>query len=192
MDGLDAEYVEIIAEVGAERARYIAAAATDLAVQIRSEADTLGTAQITRANRASVPVLGSLPRQTFFESRLWRYQLAEAADRLAADTLHWGAPIPRCTGEEMVLHLVLHRAADAAGCPPEQVLDWPEDNSTPTQGWGDLFEYLFEDHDVLLLYQLPVENLEAARGINVAPRRWFSEFETAYPLPPRTGPAVAR
>lgn len=191
MDDLDAEFADIIAEVGAVRAEHIAAAGESLAAQIRAEADVLGTAPITADNCHQVPVLGSIPRQTFSESLLWRYQLAQAAARLAADTRRWGAPIPRCTGEEMALHLILHRAAATAGCPRDRVFDWPDNDGTPAEGWGDLFEYLFEDHDVLMLHHLPVDEMEAQRGLNLAPRQWFSEFETAVTLPPRSGPLAA-
>ena len=191
MDGVDAEFAEIIAEVGSVRAGHIAATADSLAAQIRSEADALGTSSITRANRSHVPVLGSLPSQTFSQSRFWRHQFAEAAVALAGDTRRWGAPIPRCTGEEMALHLILHRAAADAGCPRGRVLDWPDGGSATTQGWGDLFEYLFEDHDVLMLHHILVEVLEAQRGVNLAPQQWFTEFATAIELPPRPGPVSA-
>lgn len=192
MDDLDAEYAEIIADVGPIRAGLIAAAGESLAAQIRVEADGLGSAPLSEANRDRAPILGSLPPQTFSQSLLWRYQLAEAAARLAADTRRWGAPIPRCTGEEMALHLILHRAAGAGGCPRDRLFDWPDGDSSPEAGWGDLFEYLFEDHDVLMLHELPVEELEEQRGLNLAPRQWFTEFSTAVTLPPRTGPVSAR
>lgn len=196
MDDLDAEFVEMIADVGSVRAGHIAAAGDELATQIRSEADALGASSITEANRGAAPVLSSLPRQTYSESLLWRYQFAEAAAALAADARRWGAPVPRCTGEEMALHLILHRAAAAAGCPRSKVFEWPDDDlSRPDRGpgWGDLFEYLFQDHDVLLLHEMPAEETEALRGVNLHPRRWFTEFSAPFEIPPRTAvPAPTR
>ena len=128
-----------------------------------------------------------LPQQTFGQSRFWRYQLAAAAEALAGDTDRWGAPVPRCTGEEMVLHLTLRRAAADAGCPPQQVFAWPED-PTRDHGWGDLFEYLFQDHDVLMLYDVPEYGMSDLGTVNIEPHQWFTEFSLPYPVPERHRP----
>jgi hypothetical protein len=153
-------------------------------MQTLPDADHLGTRAVTTVNCAELQILGELPSQTFTQSRFWRYQLAAAADALAADTRTIGAPIPRCTGEEMILHLVLRRAAAAAGCPPGQVFDWPNDASH-AEGWGDLFEDLFQDHDVLMLYDAPQYGMTHLGGVNMQPNQWFSEFSLPYPVPAR-------
>lgn len=183
MDDLDEEFLEVISAVG-PRPHQIVAAAKALAAEIRTEADHLGTAPVDVTNHHEVKVLGSLPPQTFGQSRLWRYQLATAAEVLASDTRRWGAPVPRCTGEEMMLHLVLRRAAVQAGCPPEQIEHWPDDPGRD-HGWGDLFEYLFEDHDVLMLYDSALDGTSFLGGVNMEPRQWFTEFTLPYPVPPR-------
>ncbi|MGN7158223.1 hypothetical protein ACTHRK_19305, partial [Dietzia cercidiphylli] len=81
----------------------------------------------------------------------------------------WGAPVPRCTGEEMALHLILHRTTTATG-----------------QSWSDLAEDLFQDNDVLTLYDLPVDAVTGLiGGVQLTPSQWFTEFTTPFPLPPR-------
>ncbi|WP_293003105.1 hypothetical protein [Mycobacterium sp.] len=183
MDDLDAEFLEIIATVGPRRC-HIVAAAEQLAIAIRAEADQLDTAPIDAANQREFAVLGSLPPQTFTQSRLWRYQLANAAEVLAGDTRRWGAPVPRCTGEEMMLHLILRRAAADAGCPPQQLFAWPDDPARQ-HGWGDLFENLFQDNDVLMLYDAAKHGRSDLGGVNMNPPQWFSEFSLPYPVPSR-------
>ncbi|CAN3132231.1 hypothetical protein ACNUDN_30345 [Mycobacterium sp. smrl_JER01] len=184
------ELTELVGEVGEDRRPRIAQAAKALAEAIRAEADTLGTAAIAYGNQNAVPVLASLPPQTFTQSRFWRYQLATAADNLAADTDTIGAPIPRCTGEEMMLHLILRNAAIASGCPPDRIHDWPEDPTSCDDGWGDLYEYLFEDHDVLMLYEAASHDMNGLGALNMEPGQWFSEFIPAVPVPDRPASAT--
>jgi hypothetical protein len=140
------------------------------AADIRADADFLCTAAVNDSNPDDLRVLGALPSQTFDQSQFWRHQLADAATRLGEeDTSRWGTPVPRCTGEEMVLHLILRRAAVAdTGSPPNEACGWP-DSANP-RGWGDLFEFLFQDHDVLMLYDMPAEGAESAAGaVNLLP-----------------------
>lgn len=52
--------------------------------------------------------------------------------------------------------------------------------------WDQLSELLFQDHDVLTLYDLPPEATESlAGGVNLHPVRWFSEFTLPFPMPDR-------
>ena len=172
---VDDELAELISLVGPRRRTYIVEAAEAVAAAIRADADALGTQAVTLENRAELQILGALPPQTFTQSRFWRCQLASAAHALAADTRTIGAPIPRCTGEEMILHLVLRRAAVDAGCPPGQVFAWPDD-ARRDQGWGDLFACLFHDDDVLMLYDAAKYKMSDLGGVNMQPSQWFSEF----------------
>lgn len=171
----DDEFGEIVAMIPARQAELIAQAGDEIAADIRSDADTLSSAAVAEANREELRVLSALPAVTFDQSRLWRYQLAAAAERLAGDTRRWGAPIPRCAGEEMALHLILRRAKSLAR--PRQVR---------RGSWDLLFEVLFQDHDVLMLFELPPDAAESlAGGVNLHPRRWFSEFTLPFPMPDR-------
>lgn len=184
MTDLDPEFVELIDTVGPRRAGMIDTAAREVATAIRSDADTLGTAAVAGDQ---LHILNTLPDCTFTQSRFWRYQLAECATRLADDTARWGAPVPRCTGEEMVLHLILTRAAVAdTGLPAAQALAWPDYPDDPAT-WGDLATDLFQDNDVLALYDLPAHAVtDFAGGIHLAPAQWFTEFTTDFPVPDRT------
>lgn len=179
----DPEFVELIDAVGERRARALIAAAVEVAADIRADADELGTYPV---DRARLRVLGLLPSITFEQSRFWRYQLAECADRLAQDTLRWGAPVPRCTGEEMVLHLIVGRAAAAnTGLLATQAMVWSGNPADPDT-WGDLSADFFQDHDVLTLYDVPAEAVtKLVGGVNLVPAEWFTEFTTPYRLPNR-------
>lgn len=171
----DDEFGDIADMITPQQATLIVQAANDLAADIRREADDLGSDPLTDTTRDQARVLSSLPPVTFDQSLLWRYQLAEAADRLGADTRRWGAPIPRCTGEEMALHLILRRAKDMAR--PRQVR---------LGSWDLLSEVLFQDHDVLTLFDVPPDAVESlAGGVHLHPRRWFSEFALPFPMPDR-------
>lgn len=169
------EFREIVEMVSPAQAALIADAADSIAAAIRSDADMLGSDAVSEHTGAQLQVLQALPAITFGQSRLWRYQLAEAADRLAGDTRRWGVPIPRCTGEEMVLHLILRRAQSMAR--PRQVR---------RGSWEELSQELFQDHDVLTLYDLAPEATESlAGGLNLHPLRWFSEFSLPFAMPDR-------
>lgn len=181
---LDPELIAVIDTVGARRRNLITAAGVELAADIRADADDLDTSQVVVGGRF-LRVLDLLPPQTFTHSKLWRHQLAAAAEALAQDTRRWGAPLPRSTGEEMALHLILRRAATADGCPPNRVEDWPDEPHRPGDGWGDLFDCLFQDHDVLMLYDLPEADMDDLRCVNIDPQHWFSPFELPFPTPPR-------
>ena len=170
-DSVDDEYAEIVAEVGARRRAQIITHADAVATDIRADTEQLGTAPVDPTNRGALRILGLLPPQTFAESAFWRHQLATAADNLRDETLRWGAPIPRCTGEEMVLYLILQRAQKASRSPNQ---------------WYNLFEILFQDEDVLMLYDMPPEAAESiADAVNLAPNRWFTEFTVPFPVPDR-------
>lgn len=68
MRELDAEFVEIIEAVGPRRATALATAAAEVAADIRSDADTLGTNEVTAAGARLLRVLGDLPQITFGQS----------------------------------------------------------------------------------------------------------------------------
>lgn len=181
---LDPEFVDLIEAIGPRRGQALSVAAHEVAEAIRADADLLGTAAVSGDR---LQVLAALPSCTFTQSRFWRYQLAECASRLASDSQQWGAPVPRCTGEEMVLHLILTRAAVTdTGLPAAQAMAWPKDPDNPDT-WGDLATDLFQDDDVLALYDLPAEAVAKwVGGVNLEPADWFTEFTTEYPLPDRT------
>lgn len=179
----DPEFVELIDAVGERRAQALAAAAVAVAGDIRADADELGTDPV---DGRRLKVLSQLPSITCGQSRFWRYQLAECADRLAQDALRWGVPVPRCTGEEMVLHVILRRAAAAdTGLPATQAIVWLDNPEVPDT-WRDLATDLFQDDDVLTLYDGSADAVtELVGGVNLLPVEWFTEFTTPFPVPDR-------
>lgn len=49
-----------------------------------------------------------------------------------------------------------------------------------------LAEDLFQDNDVLTLYDIPVDAVTGPiGGVQLTPSQWFTEFTTPFPLPPR-------
>lgn len=170
------EFSDVVAQVNARQQAWISSAGDAVARSVYADADLLGTLAIDERNRNYLEVLDTLPAVTFRESQLWRYQLGHAAQRLADDTRRWGAPIPRCTGEEMMLHVILQRAMRMAKV-----------RKNRTARWDDLFEYLFQDHDVLCLYDMPTSAVYAhLPGVaNLETHQWFSEFGLPFPMPDR-------
>lgn len=172
---LDDEFAEIIALITPRQRECIILAADSVARDIKSDAAVLGGSAVSTRNSDQLLVLNQLPQATFAQSGFWRYQLAQAAQRLAEDTRRWGAPVPRCTGEEMMLHIILRRAMSLARVRKDRA-----------HRWYDLFEYLLQDHDVLILYDMPADVAESiVTAVNLDPRRWFSEFTLPYPVPDR-------
>lgn len=169
---ISAELAEIVAEVGPRRAALITETAAAVAAEIRADATALGPRPVTSWNRHYLRLLGSLPPATFAQGQSWRLALADAAERLGADARLIGAPVPRCSGEEMMLHIILQRASRISPGGPDD--------------WADLFEILFQDHDILLLYDMPAEAAETAiDAANLRVEEWFTEFDHPYTVPTR-------
>lgn len=128
-------------------------------------------------------VFGEYPATTWGQPAGWRRQAARAFDDLAADAEAGRAPRPRCTGEEMALHLILDRAAalHAGGHVDYQLAGIP---AHPRDGdWAGPLDYLFEDHDVLVLF----DGAAPGDGVNLDPPAWFEAFEPPRARDPRRG-----
>lgn len=117
------------------------------------------------------------PHVTWAETVEWRRQAARAYDDLATDIDNGIWPLPRCSGEELALHTLLARLRDwtsdreafptlseeLAPLPPH-----PDD-----ENWNGAWEHLFQDHDILDLY----DGVSDAVAANVPELRWFDEFD---------------
>uniref|UniRef100_UPI003F490736 hypothetical protein n=1 Tax=Amycolatopsis sp. CA-096443 TaxID=3239919 RepID=UPI003F490736 len=95
-------------------AQLLAAAAEDLAEQGRWELTGLGDLPYERGGEDDW-----LPGETFFgqlpplcdrQNAAWRMAMVRAVLDLRDDLLAGRAPLPRCTGEEVALHLIMHHA----------------------------------------------------------------------------------
>ncbi|MBB4138200.1 hypothetical protein [Gordonia humi] len=184
-ESLDPEFVDLIDTIGHRRSAILATAAQSVADDVRRDADYLDTAA-AHSDDTGLQVVHLLPEITWSQSKFWRHQLAAAADRIAHDIQRWGAPVPRCTAEEMTVHLALRRAAVLdTGLPARWAMTTSDRGGLPDT-WGDLGQYLVQDDDVLMLYDVPPEAVaELAGGVNLSPTQWFTEFTTPFPMPDR-------
>jgi hypothetical protein len=109
----------------------------------------------------------------------WRAQ-ARCFDDLAAEAESGTDPQPRCTGEEMALHLILGRARAIAADEPEvrpELVDGT--NAHPSDDdWDGPLDFLFHDHDVPTLFD-DIETLPGAA--NLEPEHWFAPFADTKP-----------
>jgi hypothetical protein len=117
--------------------------------------------------------------------RVWTSRFA-ACFLYIADCLAIGeVPFPRCTGEEMALHLALDHALDVTETDDEsynELLQTPLDTDTdwPRDLW-------FQDHDVLMLFDEQFDEkfdealddsvLESLGAANLDPSKWFFPFK---------------
>lgn len=130
---------------------------------------------------------GALPRVTWQMPVQWRRLMARACDDLAGDLAAGRKPHPRCLAEEVALFLALESEAqvhlemtqdredaDHEGLPAHR------DDYT----WDFCLDILFEDHDVMLLFDPRFDGAEdpgselnrlQAMG-DMRPQRWFENF----------------
>ncbi|MFD7592589.1 hypothetical protein ACFV6D_06080 [Kitasatospora sp. NPDC059812] len=142
-------------------------------------------------------VLDELPSQTWRMDGAWRRQFVRCFDDLADDIRGGRLPSPRCTGEEMALHLCLQYASS-------MTLDEPDFVAEITAGipadeedydWRTCSDLLFEDHDVLFLYDPwlssvadPRSSLHHQMGIAyLQPEEWFKPFRSENARDPERG-----
>ncbi|MEU1535533.1 hypothetical protein [Streptomyces fagopyri] len=92
----------------------------ELADQAWQEVSVLGKQPAARSGGG---LFGGLPRVTWHQDTSWRRQLARTFDDLAADCTAGTGVEPRCTGEEMALHLGIARARDLTHNRPRLVAD---------------------------------------------------------------------
>ncbi|MFJ5885298.1 hypothetical protein [Kitasatospora cineracea] len=141
--------------------------------------------------------LGRLPSQTWRMSAAWRRDFVRCFDDLAADIRDGGLPKPRCTGEEMALHIALEHASAMTLDEPDLVANFVEGISAEAgdYDWSECSDLLFEDHDVLFLYDpwlSSVAEPESSVGnyMGVAylrPQDWFKPFYAENARDPKRG-----
>lgn len=90
----------------------VAQVARELADTVFADTHLLGDRPVQPSSDAVV--LAEFPECTWAQDATWRRTMARAFDDLAADTAAGTDPEPRCTGEEMALHLIIDRARTAS------------------------------------------------------------------------------
>ncbi|GGR64495.1 MULTISPECIES: tetratricopeptide repeat protein [Streptomyces] len=127
-----------------------------------------------------------LPSQTWDQGLEWRRRMIQAFDDLAADIREGRVPRPRCTGEEMALHLALEQAAAITDDSPDLAEEFTEGvpGRPDDYDWFACKDLLFEDHDVLMLYEPWMEGIESPDSavnqhlgmVHLRPEDWFKPF----------------
>lgn len=191
--GDDEEYEDVLT---ARTAAVLALAGEELSTQAWQDVQALGDEPL---RRGAGGVFGQLPSITLRRDGQWRRQLARAFDDLTGDLRSAAGPTaePRCTGEEMALHLMISRARSITANRPKSVRDLVAElpASEADYDWSGCSEILFEDHDVLMLFddQLdgmadPESDVHQSMGmVNLAADDWFEPFRTDNARDPHRG-----
>ncbi|GHE40337.1 hypothetical protein GCM10017673_48400 [Streptosporangium violaceochromogenes] len=131
-----------------------------------------------------------LPRIAWRCDADWRRQFARACDDLAEDLERGEWPIPRTAAEELALHLAIR---DAPG-QKEMLQEQDEHEALPDHAddydWHMCSTLLFQDHDVLMLYDDGFDGVEADGEANrhlgldhtLHPANWFKPFNSGQPI----------
>ncbi|MFC5724159.1 hypothetical protein ACFP1Z_28730 [Streptomyces gamaensis] len=158
----------------------------ELSDEAWQEAVALGDEPV---RRGADGLFGALPPVTFRQDHVWRRQMARTFDDLGDDLAAGTELEPRCTGEEMALHLGIARAKALERNRPrlvrEVVAGLPEHRSD--FDWFACSSDLFQDHDVLMLFDAALDGIEdsgsdvnqALGMVNLAPLDWFTPFGPA-------------
>jgi hypothetical protein len=168
----------------------------NLADEAHDDADLRGDEPVSGKNADGWSVFDRLPRITWGMDSEWRRQFAHACEDLAGDLAAGEWPRPRCTAEEMALHLAIK---DAPGYQEMGQEDEDEDEhheALPKHrddyDWHMCSGLLFEDHDVLMLYDATLDGFEDPGGdlnqeYGVGDLRagaWFKSFAHLDPREP--------
>ncbi|MEW2325342.1 hypothetical protein AB0926_30330 [Streptomyces griseoincarnatus] len=181
-------------ELTTRTAAVLRVALEQLSEQIWQDVTDMGDAP---ARRGEGRVLGSLPPITFGQDLQWRRQMARCFDDLAAELAETHAVRPLCTGEEMALHLGIDRAKSLTRNRPRLVAETVEGLGEDRRDfdWDWCSDVLFEDHDVLMLFDASLDGIED-RGneinqtlglANLAAADWFKPFRPRQARDPDRG-----
>jgi hypothetical protein len=141
------------------------------------------------------PVAGSAwaifdlyPVLTYRQDAIWRRQAARAYDDLTEDLEAGRWPRPRCPAEELALHQCLQHLIDWEQDPEFGPIRWDELEELPAhegdRDWGGALTGLFQDHDILNLYDLDRDGIEDPDSLenqitgmgDYRPAAWFNWF----------------
>ncbi|MEV8238354.1 hypothetical protein AB0P23_24170 [Rhodococcus sp. NPDC077669] len=123
-----------------------------------------------------ISILSEFPPLTWKQSASWWRQQARCFDDLALEAQAGIDPDPVCTGEEMALHLVLGRARAMATDESDRRMDLVGDIAAHDNDndWEGPLDFLFQDHDVLTLFDNDTKPHPGA--VNLVPAEWFTPF----------------
>lgn len=173
-----------------------------LAGSAHDDAEEFGDRPLTPGGSdENAGVLARLPKVTYHAGLEWRLRFARAVEDIRGDLENGWWPEPTCTAEEIALHLAVEDARTAVG-----------DARTATGRHGarglpahrddhdfdTCEELLFQDTDVLMLYDAGLDGIEDPDGeINVRlgigdlrPAAWFEPFLNVTPRDSGSGPGA--
>ena len=162
-----------------------------MADQAFDDIEEHGSEPVERDDRGDWLFFDGLPRITWNQDANWRRQVARACDDLAGDLACGDWPLPRNNAEEIVLHLAIEDGPDCLE-EKEDARDERHD-ALPRHGddydWGMCSEVLFQDHDVLMLYDESLDGIEDPgseanvylRMGDMRPAAWFEYFNNVEP-----------
>lgn len=142
------------------------------------------------------------------DNTAWEARMAATVRDLGLRVVAGQVPYPRCTAEEMALHVTLDAAQDFLDIFLDQGM-WKGVAALPERGRADtqpadavaalraelqvLQDILFEDHDVLMLFEPELDGIESDADVidrmglaNLHPKDWFLPFRTQVGASPRT------
>lgn len=145
-----------------------------------------GSDPVTRENANDWNLFDRFPRITWRTDADWRRQVARACEDLSRDLAAGSWPIPRNNAEEMVLHLAIE---DAPGYQDEAEDSEDERHEALPKhaddySWDQCSDLLFQDHDVLMLFDRGLDGFEDPdtdinkqfRVGDLRPEAWFTPF----------------
>ncbi|MFM9499871.1 hypothetical protein ACKI1Q_40605 [Streptomyces galilaeus] len=166
----------------------------DLSDQAWEEATALGDEPLPRGADG---LFGSLPPVTLRQDATWRSHMARTFDDLASDLSSEAEFEPLCTGEEMALHLGIARARHLTRNQPRRVRDSVENVPEHRRDfdWAACSELLFQDHDVLMLFDNSLDGIESSDTqvnqvlgmVSLAAQDWFDTFDPEQARNPARG-----
>lgn len=181
---LDEQFDEDSWQLSARTAAVLRAALEDLSQQAWEEVSALDDEPLVPG---AAGLFAELPPLTFHRPRSWRKQLARAFDDLSSDLDAGKTPYPTCTGEEMALHLAIRKAKTLLRDRPNRIADLVDELPVSKEDfdWATCLDLLFEDHDVLLLFDRSLDGVEDTDGeisqklgmVNLSPDDWFEPFD---------------
>ncbi|MEW2435994.1 hypothetical protein AB0952_17845 [Streptomyces caniferus] len=181
-------------ELTARTAAVLRVALEELSEHLWQDVAAVGDAPLGRGEGR---VLGLLPPITFHQDQQWRRQMARCFDDLAAELAETGTVRPGCTGEEMALHLGIDRAKALTRNRPRLVAETVEGLGEDRRDfdWDWCSTVLFEDHDVLMLFDASLDGIEDSGNeinqtlglANLAAADWFVPFRPGQARDPDRG-----
>jgi len=168
-----------------------------LADQAFDDIEEHGSAPVEKDGRGDWSFFDRLPRITWNQDAEWRRQIARACDDLTDDLVRGDWPTPRNNAEEIVLHLAIHdgptweEQKEDIGDKAHEAI--PRHSSD--YDWDMCSEMLFQDHDILMLYDEGLDGIEnpgddANRYLSMGdlrPSAWFEYFANVEPRDPARG-----